>query len=86
MAYRGNVSPGIMEELETYISGGRQSMPMHRLIILRWEKKQELPQFSEMCTTVAGCVFRENGTIIFHAGDRRFLLRQRFPDRRTGRH
>lgn len=35
------------------------------------EKKQELPQFSEMCTTVAGCVFRENGTIIFHAGDSR---------------
>ena len=40
----------------------------------RWamcEKKRELPQFSEMCTTVAGCVFREDSTIIFHAGDSR---------------
>ena len=36
-----------------------------------YEKKRELPQFSEMCTTVAGCVFCENSTIIFHAGDSR---------------
>ncbi len=36
-----------------------------------YEKKREMPRFSEMCTTVAGCVFREDGTIIFHAGDSR---------------
>lgn len=36
-----------------------------------YEKKRELPQFAEMCTTVAGCVFREDGTILFHAGDSR---------------
>lgn len=35
------------------------------------EKKRELPQFSEMCTTVAGCVFQEDRTVIFHAGDSR---------------
>ena len=34
-------------------------------------KKREMPQFSEMCTTVAGCVFREDSTVIFHAGDSR---------------
>lgn len=34
-------------------------------------KKEELPQFSAMCTTVAGCVFREEATVIFHAGDSR---------------
>lgn len=35
------------------------------------EKKRDLPQLSEMCTTVAGCVFREDRTVIFHAGDSR---------------
>lgn len=35
------------------------------------EKKQELPQYSAMCTTIAGCVFGENGTVIFHSGDSR---------------
>ena len=35
------------------------------------EKKAEMPHFSEMCTTIAGCVFCENGTIIFHSGDSR---------------
>lgn len=35
------------------------------------EKKRELPQLSEMCTTVAGCVFGEDRTVIFHAGDSR---------------
>lgn len=34
-------------------------------------KKQEMPQYSEMCTTIAGCVFCEEGTLIFHAGDSR---------------
>lgn len=36
-----------------------------------YDKKRELPQFSEMCTTVAGCVFCEDNTVIFHAGDSR---------------
>ena len=35
------------------------------------EKKRELPQLSEMCTTVAGCVFLEDRTFVFHAGDSR---------------
>lgn len=35
------------------------------------EEKLKLPHFSEMCTTVAGCVFT-NGTILFfHSGDSR---------------
>lgn len=36
-----------------------------------FSKKEELPQFSKMCTTVAGCVFREDATVVFHAGDSR---------------
>lgn len=36
-----------------------------------YEKKAEMPQFSEMCTTVAGCVFSEDGIVLFHAGDSR---------------
>ena len=35
------------------------------------EKKEEMPHFSAMCTTVAGCVFTETHTVIFHAGDSR---------------
>ena len=35
------------------------------------EEKRRAPQFSEMCTTVAGCVFLEDCTLIFHAGDSR---------------
>lgn len=34
-------------------------------------KKKEMPQFSGMCTTVAGCVFGTDKTVIFHAGDSR---------------
>lgn len=35
------------------------------------EKKEEMPQFSAMCTTVAGCIFCEDCTILFHSGDSR---------------
>ena len=35
------------------------------------ERKSENPLFVAMCTTVAGCVFTETGTVIFHAGDSR---------------
>ena len=35
------------------------------------EKKAEMPQFSKMCTTIAGCMFSEDRTILFHSGDSR---------------
>lgn len=35
------------------------------------EKSREEPRFSQMCTTVAGCVFLEDRTLVFHAGDSR---------------
>lgn len=47
-----------------------------------YEKKAEMPQFSEMCTTVAGCLFCEDRTVIFHAGDSRVY---RFDGRRAAR-
>lgn len=34
-------------------------------------KKSEMPHFSEMCTTVAGCVFCDDSILIFHSGDSR---------------
>ena len=34
-------------------------------------KKKEYPPFSEMCTTIAGCLFTDEKTLIFHAGDSR---------------
>lgn len=36
-----------------------------------FEKKLEMPSYSKMCTTVAGCVFLEDSTILFHSGDSR---------------
>ena len=36
-----------------------------------YAKKAELPHYAAMCTTVAGCVFCEDRTLIFHAGDSR---------------
>lgn len=36
-----------------------------------YEKKAELPEYSNMCTTVAGCVFLCNSIVLFHSGDSR---------------
>ena len=33
--------------------------------------KEDFPEYDSMCTTVAGCVFGEEQTIVFHAGDSR---------------
>jgi len=35
------------------------------------EKKQEIPLYSKMCTTVVGCVFLNHSIVIFHSGDSR---------------
>lgn len=36
-----------------------------------FEKKSASPEFSEMCTTIVGCVFGERSINIFHSGDSR---------------
>ena len=36
-----------------------------------FEKKAEMPSYSKMCTTVAGCVFLTNSIVLFHSGDSR---------------
>jgi len=35
------------------------------------ERKKEYPDYHHMCTTVVGCVFGEDRTLIFHSGDSR---------------
>lgn len=35
------------------------------------KKKVEMPSYSKMCTTIAGCVFLNNSIMVFHAGDSR---------------
>lgn len=35
------------------------------------KKKTEMPQYSKMCTTIAGCVFSDTDIIFFHSGDSR---------------
>lgn len=42
------------------------------------EKKEEMPNFSSMCTTVAGCVFCDDSIVIFHSGDSRVYRRDRW--------
>lgn len=42
------------------------------------EKKEELPQYAAMCTTLAGCVFCEDKIVIFHAGDSRVYRHDRW--------
>lgn len=42
------------------------------------EKKKEMPHFSEMCTTVAGCVFCNDSILIFHSGDSRVYRHDRW--------
>ena len=42
------------------------------------EKKAEMPHFSEMCTTVAGCVFCNDIILIFHSGDSRVYRHDRW--------
>lgn len=61
----GQAPPEILavpERLEAVLERARQAV---------YEKKRELPRLAGMCTTVAGCVFREDSTIVFHAGDSR---------------
>ena len=41
-------------------------------------KKSQMPQFSKMCTTIAGCVFYEKGMLIFHSGDSRVYRHDRW--------
>ena len=36
-----------------------------------FEKKVEMPSYSKMCTTIAGCIFLNNSIILFHSGDSR---------------
>lgn len=35
------------------------------------DRREAYPAFQQMCTTVAGCVFLDNQTVVFHAGDSR---------------
>ena len=35
------------------------------------DKQKELPEYSQMCTTIAGCIIGEDRTVIFHSGDSR---------------
>lgn len=42
------------------------------------EKKDEMPQYSAMCTTIAGCVFCNDSIVIFHSGDSRVYRHDRW--------
>lgn len=43
-----------------------------------FEKKREMPSYAKMCTTVAGCVFLKDATILFHSGDSRVYRHDRW--------
>lgn len=42
------------------------------------QKKEEMPQYSAMCTTIAGCVFCDDCVVIFHSGDSRVYRHDRW--------
>ena len=42
------------------------------------KKKNEMPEYPTMCTTIAGCVFLADSTIIFHSGDSRVYRHDRW--------
>ncbi len=53
-----------------------QALENCRQIIMH--KKEEMPHFSAMCTTIAGCLFSEDSTVIFHSGDSRVYRHDRW--------
>lgn len=42
------------------------------------KKKAEMPQYSAMCTTIAGCVFGKDSIAFFHSGDSRVYRHDRW--------
>lgn len=43
-----------------------------------FQKKEEMPQYSAMCTTIAGCVFCDDCVVVFHSGDSRVYRHDRW--------
>ena len=59
------------EEAGSLADTGHLSQALENCQRMVNEKQTELPQFSKMCTTVAGCVFCDDCTVVFHSGDSR---------------
>ena len=47
----------------------------HQMVM---EKKEEMPQYAAMCTTIAGCIFCEDSVVLFHSGDSRVYRHDRW--------
>ncbi len=73
----GNIAAQTVLEILSYENPMSLSDPTYLAHVLEKcqravvEKKAEMPRFSEMCTTVAGCVFCNDSILIFHSGDSR---------------
>lgn len=59
------------EDAETLENENYLSQVLEHCKDVVYEKQAEMPNFSEMCTTIAGCVFCRNSVIIFSSGDSR---------------
>lgn len=64
--------PGALDDVNylTQVLGNCQQMVL--------EKKEEMPQYATMCTTIAGCVFCDDNIVIFHSGDSRVYRHDRW--------
>lgn len=73
----GNIAAQTVLELLSHEEPSNLSDPEYLAHVLDncqhavMKKKAETPNFSEMCTTVAGCVFCSDNILIFHSGDSR---------------
>ncbi len=56
---------------EDYIDPEVLSQAMMKCEDRIWMEKKQVPEYQEMCTTIAGCVLSEEKVILFHAGDTR---------------
>ena len=75
--YGGNIAAQTVLELLSKEDPSKLSDPRYLEYVLDncqlavMKKKEEMPRFSEMCTTIAGCVFCSDKILFFHSGDSR---------------
>ena len=75
--YGGNIAAQTVleilskEEPLALIDPNYLSQTLNKCIKAVMEKKEEFPQYSEMCTTIAGCIFSDNSISFYHSGDSR---------------
>lgn len=61
----------LAEDPETLADAEHLARVLHRCEEIVQDKKTAMPEYSAMCTTIAGCAFCDNAIAFFHSGDSR---------------